>query len=143
MLSVCGFVEMYRRLAGAATFASWIVGKVRPRGDWDFKQSWGLQKDEKAFRFGRYGRMSIDDFGNLHFGFVFASVAFPREMAIAGATAEGLPKAGLRRLRSQLQVERRNNVWINRGYTLYFLYGPKTDKQRNQYYRGSGGRGWA
>lgn len=79
----------------------------------------------------------MDDFGNLHFGYVFAAVYIPKLVAVSGATANGW----LRNPTSQQMLhEMKNNYWIRYGYSMYARYGRSGGS--NYYWRGKKTRRW-
>jgi hypothetical protein len=143
MRTNAGYAHMKLRVAvgngvvGVVAFAAWLYRQVKSGGQWDFKHNWP-QRNMKAFRLGRRGSwISLDDFGNLHFGYVFAAVYIPKLVGVAGATANGLLRNPTAR---QMVHEMKNNYWIRLGYSMYTKYGRYRDA--NYYGRGKGTRRW-
>lgn len=132
-------VAQYGPEHGASLFCGWLYNMVRGGGLWDFKASWPGLEGEAAYQLGRRGRwVSIDDFGNMHYGFVFAASCVPYRVAIAGATLNGL-RGGISS--QKMWHELKNNYWITYGYALYLGHGYTVRPRSNYYHRGYGGYG--
>lgn len=137
------FINKYGWLRGSGTFGKWPYAMVKPKGNWDFKESVPKTcRGSKVFWFGRT-RISLDDWGNIHFGYIIASICDSSFFAKAGATAAGLwGSSSWKGFVQRAEHERINNWWIGYGYTKYRAYGSRfragNASQPNCYLRPSG-----
>ncbi len=111
----------------AQAFGGWLLwfkGLVQTGGPWDFKadvaNKYSGHRTDHVFKFGRQN-ISLDDWGNIHYGYVLSSVMFPRGGAKGIASLVGVNGS---RTWEQVRHEIDNNFWIDYGYDTY-AYSPR------------------
>ena len=105
---------------GIVGFWAWLYRSVKPGGQWDFKRAYTTKEANKdKYWISSSKKISVDDFGNIHFGYVFAAAAIHPGIAIVGATLKGWLK---NKTREQFECEMENNTWIAYGYALYLKH---------------------
>ncbi len=128
-------------------FVYWLVQMVDSNKPWDFKadipstpRRAAKSRMLKVFTWGAR-RISLDDIGNIHFGYVMAALSVPRWVSVSGATFAGMVNNPTWK---QWHHEMRNNYWIKYGWNARMysyrgasVYRPARGRLPNLYVRGA------
>jgi len=112
--------------AGTSAKLAWLYGMVKSWGPWDLKRvapdKYGPHNQSEKFLQFHRKRISPDDFGNIHYGYVGHAVGIGVEI-LCSASSFANKFLGQDSGGKNDDAEKVDQKWVRRGYRLYTRWG--------------------